>query len=66
MADNKEFKVEILKYPTDEDWMLCKLCTLNTIGKTSCDMPSSMYLRKWSCIAAVCVFRKVSVGFSFL
>jgi thymidylate synthase ThyX len=29
------FKVEILKYPTEEDWMLCKTCTLVTVGKES-------------------------------
>lgn len=28
-------KIEILKYPTEEDWMLCKKCTLVTIGKDS-------------------------------
>lgn len=28
-------KIEILKYPTDEDWMLVKLCTLVTVGKGS-------------------------------
>lgn len=26
-------KVEILKHPTDQDWIWCKQCTLNTIGK---------------------------------
>lgn len=30
-----DFKVEILKYPTEEDWMLCKRCTLVTVGKDS-------------------------------
>ena len=25
-------KVEVLKYPTQEDWNLCKLCALNTAG----------------------------------
>lgn len=25
--------VEVLRHPTDEDWELCKLCALNTIGK---------------------------------
>lgn len=29
------FKVEILKHPTSEDWKWVKTCTLNTIGKTS-------------------------------
>ena len=35
-----DFKVEILKYPTEEDWMLCKICTLNTVGKTSTRLPT--------------------------
>ena len=30
-----DFKVEILKHPTEEDWMLCKRCTLVTVGKDS-------------------------------
>ena len=30
-----DFKVEILKHPTDEDWLLCKKCTLVTVGKDS-------------------------------
>ena len=30
-----EVKVEILKHPTEEDWMLCKKCTLVTVGKDS-------------------------------
>lgn len=33
-------KVEILKHPTDEDWMLCKTCTLVTVSKTSKTPPS--------------------------
>lgn len=28
-------KIELLKYPTKEDWMLCKTCTLVTVGKES-------------------------------
>lgn len=35
-----DFKVEILKHPTDEDWTLCKKCTLATVGKDS-DMPAT-------------------------
>lgn len=33
-------KVEILKHPTDEDWMLCKKCTLVTVGKDSDKPPT--------------------------
>ena len=32
--------VEILKHPTDEDWMLCKECTLTTVSKKSINPPS--------------------------
>lgn len=28
-------KIEILKYPTADDWMLCKRCTLVTVSKDS-------------------------------
>lgn len=30
-----DFKVEVLKHPTEEDWMLCKKCTLVTVSKDS-------------------------------
>lgn len=33
-------KVEILKYPKDDDWMLCKTCTLVTVSKESSTPPS--------------------------
>ena len=33
-------KVEILKYPTKEDWQWVKTCTLNTVGKTSTKEPT--------------------------
>lgn len=33
-------KVEMLKHPTDEDWLFCKQCALNTIGKTSTKLPT--------------------------
>lgn len=35
-----DFKVEILKHPTEADWMWCKTCTLNTVGKVSTKMPT--------------------------
>lgn len=35
-----DFKVEILKHPTEEDWMLCKKCTLVTVGKDSTKTPT--------------------------
>lgn len=33
-------QVEILKHPTDEDWELCKTCTLVTVSKKSISPPS--------------------------
>lgn len=33
-------KVELLKYPTEEDWKFCKECTLNTVGKKSLSAPT--------------------------
>lgn len=41
-----DFSVEILKYPTEEDWMWCKTCTLNTVGKTSTKLPTDEWKRK--------------------
>ena len=34
------FSVEILKHPTEEDWMLCKQCTLMTVNKHTCSAAS--------------------------
>lgn len=33
-------KLEILKHPTEEDWMLCKTCTLVTVSKNSNKPPT--------------------------
>ena len=41
-----DLKVEILKYPTDADWMWCKTCTLNTVGKTSAKLPTDEWKRR--------------------
>lgn len=41
-----DFKVEILKHPTEEDWMWCKTCTLNTVGKTSTKLPTDEWKTK--------------------
>ena len=39
-------EVEILKYPTQEDWKWVKTCTLNTVGKTSVKDPTIDWERK--------------------
>lgn len=35
-----DVKVEVLKYPTEEDWMLCKQITLTTVSKEATTPPS--------------------------
>lgn len=41
-----DFKVEILKHPTEEDWLLCKKCTLVTVGKDSNKAPTDEWKHK--------------------
>lgn len=41
-----DFKVEILKHPTEQDWMWCKTCTLNTVGKVSAKLPTDEWKTK--------------------
>ena len=36
----------MLKHPTDEDWLFCKQCALNTIGKTSTQLPTDEWKEK--------------------
>lgn len=38
-------KVEIIKYPTEEDWLLVKKCTLETVGKET-DKPATEKFKK--------------------
>ena len=45
--ENNKIKVEMLKHPTDEDWLFCKQCALNTIGKDSDKVPTTQWKRKW-------------------
>lgn len=39
-------KVTILKYPTEQDLLWCKQCTLNTVGKTSTKLPNNEWVEK--------------------
>lgn len=41
-----DFQVKILKHPTEEDWMLCKDCTLVTVGKESIKPPTDEWKKK--------------------
>ena len=45
VVDDK-IKVEMIKHPTDEDWLFCKQCALNTIGLNSTKLPSSEWKEK--------------------
>lgn len=40
MTDIKDFKVELLKHPTKDDWAWVKTCTLNTVGKHMVNQPT--------------------------
>ena len=39
-------QVEMIKYPTEEDWLLVKQCTLVTVGKESEKPPTDEFKRK--------------------
>lgn len=39
-------EVKVLKYPTEEDWLLCKDCTLVTVGKESMKPPTEEWKKK--------------------
>lgn len=41
-----DFKVEILRHPKEDDWMWCKTCTLNTVGKVSTKLPTDEWKKK--------------------
>lgn len=39
-------RVELIKFPTDEDWLFCRQCTLNTIGKKTTKLPTEEWKKK--------------------
>ena len=41
-----EFKIELLKYPSENDLAWVKTCTLNTIGKTTTSVPNEEWITK--------------------
>ena len=41
-----KIKIEMIKHPTDEDWLFCKQCALNTIGKSSTTLPNDEWKEK--------------------
>lgn len=40
------FKIDLLRHPTDTDWLRCKELALNTVGKRAVNMPSEEWKRK--------------------
>ena len=46
METANEIKVELLRYPTEEDLRWVKTCTLNTIGKKTTTLPTEEWLVK--------------------
>lgn len=38
--------IEMIKYPTNEDWLFCKQCALNTIGKNTTNIPNEEWKQK--------------------
>lgn len=42
----REYKVEILKYPSERDLCWTKTCTLNTVGKKSYIKPSNEWIER--------------------
>ena len=41
-----EYKVEIMKYPSERELCWCKACTLNTVGKKSGVKPSNEWIER--------------------
>lgn len=41
-----DYNVEMLKSPTDADWMWVKTCTLNTVGKKSAKLPTDEWKKR--------------------
>lgn len=39
-------KIEILRYPHEEDWRWCKTCALNTVCKISSKLPDDQWKKK--------------------
>ena len=39
-------KVELIRYPTVEDLLYCKVCTLNTVGKSTTKQPDEEWIKR--------------------
>lgn len=42
-AVHNTYKVSLLNYPTEDDWMLCKRCALVTVGKEPIHAPDATW-----------------------
>lgn len=40
------YKIELIKYPTQEDWEWCRFCTLNTVGKVPVNPATDEWKKK--------------------
>ena len=45
-AEHGKWEIELLKYPKEEDWLLCKQLALNTVWKGSEKAPSEEWKKK--------------------
>ncbi len=41
-----KYKIEVLKYPTEQDLLWCKQCCLNTVGKSTTKLPTEEWVEK--------------------
>lgn len=57
-------KIELVKYPTAEDWMFCKQCTLVTVGKKAVTPPSEKWMKE-ILEARHSPIRELKFGFKF-
>ena len=46
MINNSDIKIEILRYPTQQDWNRCKELALNTVGKKMVNTPDTEWKYK--------------------
>ena len=61
--------VKLIKYPSAEDWMFCKRCTLVTVGKEAVKEPTQEWKHKisnfqpygFSLSYNLCAFRLLSM-----
>lgn len=45
-TETPEFTVELIKVPLQQDWNICKICTLNTVGKRMVNEPDMAWKKR--------------------